>query len=154
MNALRRGVYTRFKQKGYPLISYISSCATYFPGTPIGDNCFVLEDNTIQPFVKIGNNVVLWSGNHIGHHSTIARRCFLYVARRSLGTLHRRRVVLLRRQRDDPGRTRYRAGQLDWNRRDGDEGHRALVGLQGDTRHAPKAGSREIDFGNVRARAG
>ena len=77
MNALRRGVYTRFKQKGYPLISYISSRATYFPGTPIGDNCFVLEDNTIQPFVKIGNNVVLWSGNHIGHHSTIADDVFL-----------------------------------------------------------------------------
>ncbi len=23
-----------------------------------------------QPFVSIGNNVTLWSGNHIGHHST------------------------------------------------------------------------------------
>ncbi len=30
----------------------------------------LLEDNTIQPFVSIGN-VTLWSGNHIGHHSTI-----------------------------------------------------------------------------------
>ncbi|HEU4930551.1 MAG TPA: hypothetical protein VFT48_00650, partial [Pyrinomonadaceae bacterium] len=29
------------------------------------------EDNTIQPFTSIGNNVVLWSGNHIGHHSVI-----------------------------------------------------------------------------------
>jgi acyl-[acyl carrier protein]--UDP-N-acetylglucosamine O-acyltransferase len=30
-----------------------------------------LEDNTLQPFTPIGNNVVLWSGNHIGHHSFI-----------------------------------------------------------------------------------
>ena len=27
---------------------------------PPGDNCFILEDNTIQPFVRIGNNVTLW----------------------------------------------------------------------------------------------
>ena len=43
----------------------------------IGRNCFILEDNTIQPFVKIEDNVTLWSGNHIGHHSTIDRHCFL-----------------------------------------------------------------------------
>jgi sugar O-acyltransferase (sialic acid O-acetyltransferase NeuD family) len=76
MNRLRRDVYERFKQKGYRLISYVSSRATCFPGTPIGDNCFILEDNTIQPFVRIGNNVVLWSGNHIGHHSTIGDHVF------------------------------------------------------------------------------
>jgi UDP-3-O-[3-hydroxymyristoyl] glucosamine N-acyltransferase len=37
----------------------------------------VLEDNTIQPFVTIGDNVVLWSGNHIGHHSTIGNHVFI-----------------------------------------------------------------------------
>jgi sugar O-acyltransferase (sialic acid O-acetyltransferase NeuD family) len=71
MNRLRESVYNRIREKGYSFISYISSKATRFPGTPIGDNCFILEDNTIQPFVSIGNNVVLWSGNHIGHHSVI-----------------------------------------------------------------------------------
>ena len=45
--------------------------------TPPGDNCFILEDNTIQPFVSIGNNVTLWSGNHIGHDSTIDDHCFI-----------------------------------------------------------------------------
>jgi hypothetical protein len=30
-----------------------------------------------SPFATIGNNVTLWSGNHIGHHSTIADHCFL-----------------------------------------------------------------------------
>ncbi len=73
---MRRDVYARFKQKGYELISYVSSHATCFPGTPIGDNCLILEDNTIQPFVRIGNNVVFWSGNHIGHHSTIEDHVF------------------------------------------------------------------------------
>lgn len=71
MNRLRESVYEQIKHKGYPMISYISSRATIFPGAVFGDNCFVLEDNTIQPFTKVGNNVTLWSGNHIGHHSTI-----------------------------------------------------------------------------------
>ena len=36
-----------------------------------------LENNTLQPFVEIQDNVVLWSGNHIGHHSIIRNNCFL-----------------------------------------------------------------------------
>ncbi len=71
MNMLRKSIYEQAKAKGYVLISYVSSKATVFSNTPIGDNCFILEDNTIQPFTSIGNNVVLWSGNHIGHHSVI-----------------------------------------------------------------------------------
>lgn len=71
MNRLRARVYAEIKTKGYRLISYVSSRATVFPGHEIGDNCFILEDNTIQPYTRIGNDVVLWSGNHIGHHSVI-----------------------------------------------------------------------------------
>lgn len=76
MNRVREQFYNEAKAKGYSLISYVSSKATIFPGTPIGDNCFILEDNTIQPFMKIGNNVVLWSGNHIGHHGEIKDHVF------------------------------------------------------------------------------
>jgi sugar O-acyltransferase (sialic acid O-acetyltransferase NeuD family) len=71
MNHLRAEKYDAAKAKGYELVSYVSSKATTFPDFQCGDNCFIFEDNTIQPFVKIGSNVVLWSGNHIGHHSTI-----------------------------------------------------------------------------------
>jgi sugar O-acyltransferase (sialic acid O-acetyltransferase NeuD family) len=70
MNRVRESVYFQIKQKGYSLVSYISSKATVF-SSQIGENCFILENNVIQPFTSIGNNVILWSGNHIGHHSTI-----------------------------------------------------------------------------------
>lgn len=76
MNRLRESIYYQVKAKGYSLISYISSKATVFPQAQIGDNCFILEDNTIQPFTTIGNNVVLWSGNHIGHHGAINDHVF------------------------------------------------------------------------------
>jgi sugar O-acyltransferase (sialic acid O-acetyltransferase NeuD family) len=75
MNKLREKVYLEGKLKGYNFISYISSKATV-SGNEIGENCFILEDNTIQPFTKIGNNVVLWSGNHIGHHGVIEDHVF------------------------------------------------------------------------------
>jgi sugar O-acyltransferase (sialic acid O-acetyltransferase NeuD family) len=70
MNKVRESVYNSIKAKGYTLISYVSTKATLFKNK-IGDNCFILEDNTLQPFTKIGNNVILWSGNHIGHHGEI-----------------------------------------------------------------------------------
>lgn len=77
LNALRREKYHAAKQMGYPVASYVSSRATFLSGETVGENCFILEDNTIQPFAVIGNNVTLWSGNHIGHHSVIQDHCFL-----------------------------------------------------------------------------
>jgi sugar O-acyltransferase (sialic acid O-acetyltransferase NeuD family) len=77
LNALRRDKYEAGRAMGYRLASYVSSRATVLNDGRIGDNCFILEDNTIQPFVTIGNNVTLWSGNHIGHHSTIKDHCFI-----------------------------------------------------------------------------
>jgi len=77
MNQIRAQKCQEAKEKGYTLASYVSSKATIWPGVPFGENCFILEDNTIQPFAKIGNHVTLWSGNHIGHHSIIGDNCFI-----------------------------------------------------------------------------
>ncbi|MCW6038512.1 acetyltransferase [Spirulina subsalsa FACHB-351] len=76
-NKIRTEKCKASKEKGYHLISYVSSKATTWSDLSIGENCFILEDNTIQPFVEIGNNVTLWSGNHIGHHSKIGDNCFI-----------------------------------------------------------------------------
>ena len=71
MNHIRADRVADAKARGYELISYVSSHATTFPGFECGENCLILEDNTIQPFVRVGSDVILWSGNHIGHHSVI-----------------------------------------------------------------------------------
>lgn len=77
LNEARKAKYFAAKALGYKLVSYVSSKATILNDFAIGDNCFILEDNTVQPFVSIGNNVTLWSGNHVGHHSRIDDHCFL-----------------------------------------------------------------------------
>ena len=77
MNKDREQVFHQIKTKGYKMISYVSSKATTFSNSLIGSNCFILEDNTIQPFTTIGDNCMIWSGNHIGHHSCIEDHVFL-----------------------------------------------------------------------------
>jgi len=77
MNRLRARKFDEAKRAGYELASYISPDCTYRSQFPPGENAFIFEDNTVQPFVRIGANVTLWSGNHIGHHSTIADHNFV-----------------------------------------------------------------------------
>jgi sugar O-acyltransferase (sialic acid O-acetyltransferase NeuD family) len=77
INALRAEKAAAAKERGYNLASYLSSRATVFPGFELQENCFILEDNTIQPFARVGANVTLWSGNHIGHHSVIEDDVFV-----------------------------------------------------------------------------
>lgn len=77
LNAVRIAKTAAARAIGYQLASYVSSRATTFADLTHGDNCFILENNVIQPFARIGANVTLWSGNHIGHHSTIEDNVFM-----------------------------------------------------------------------------
>lgn len=77
VNQLRAEIYGQCKDLGYELIRYVNSKAARWGEIPMGDNCFIFENNVLQPFVTIGSNVVLWSGNHIGHDSSIGDHCFV-----------------------------------------------------------------------------
>jgi sugar O-acyltransferase (sialic acid O-acetyltransferase NeuD family) len=77
LNRLRTRLYHTSKEKGYSPASFISPRAFVWRNVQVGEHCFIFEDNTVQPFVTIGNNVVLWSGNHIGHHSIIRDHNFI-----------------------------------------------------------------------------
>jgi len=77
MNHLRAEKYDDARRRGYKLISYVSSRATIFPDFQCGDNCFILEDSTIQPYARIGSDVVIWAGSHIGHHAVVKDHVFI-----------------------------------------------------------------------------
>ena len=77
LNRNRTKMYNEVKQKGYKMTSYVSSHAFVWRNVEIGENCFIMEDNTLQPFTKVGNNVVMWSGNHLGHQSVVKDNCFI-----------------------------------------------------------------------------
>lgn len=77
LNRNRMQFYNEAKKKGYTLANYVSSKAFVWRNVQMGDNVFIFENNVVQPFVQLGSNLVLWSGNHIGHHSKIASHCFI-----------------------------------------------------------------------------
>lgn len=77
LNKLRQIKYDAAKLKGYKLESYISSKAGNISPLVVGDNCLVLENQSIQPGVVIGNNVAVFGSVVLGHHSKIGDHCWL-----------------------------------------------------------------------------
>jgi sugar O-acyltransferase (sialic acid O-acetyltransferase NeuD family) len=75
-NDFRRERHLEGKARGYAFTSFIHP-ASHVYTHEIGENCFILENNVIQPFVRIGAGVMIWSSNHIGHHAVIGDYCFL-----------------------------------------------------------------------------
>ena len=71
MNGLRAEKYAAAKAKGYTLESYVSSRILAWDRPRFGENCFILEGNVFDFDVKVGNDVVLWSANHVGDLSSI-----------------------------------------------------------------------------------
>lgn len=83
LNYVRADAYFRAKTRGYSFISYIDDFATidrtiksnFYKN--VGENTFIFELNNLQYNVRIGNNVILWSGNHIGHETIIRDHTYL-----------------------------------------------------------------------------
>ena len=71
LNKIRAKKYQQAKDKGYQLISYISTKSNIDKSVIIGENCFICEFNSIQAGCKIGNNVVMWPNNTVSHHCKI-----------------------------------------------------------------------------------
>jgi sugar O-acyltransferase (sialic acid O-acetyltransferase NeuD family) len=71
VNRPRARLFGMMIDLGYELASYVSSRAFIWPTAQLGRNCFVLENNVLQHGVVLGDDVYLWSGNHVGHRSRI-----------------------------------------------------------------------------------
>ena len=77
LNRLRTRLYQEGKRRGYRFATYVSSRAFVWRNAQLGENSFIFENNVIQPFVRIGNNCILWSGNHIGHRTVLHDNVFV-----------------------------------------------------------------------------
>jgi sugar O-acyltransferase (sialic acid O-acetyltransferase NeuD family) len=77
LNAARARKCADAKARGYRLASYVSTRASVWQDLALGENCFIMEGNLIQPFVAIGSNVIIWCGSVISHHVEIADNCFI-----------------------------------------------------------------------------
>ena len=131
LNRLRARLMGEAKAKGYRLASFVSPRAFVWRNVEIGEHCFIFEDNTLQPFVRVGNNVVLWSGNHIGHHSIIRDNCFISSHVVISGVLRHWRKYIHGCQFKRCQQCSHRPRQLDQPECDDHEGHLAGFSIQG-----------------------
>ena len=77
VNSLRKRIYNECKKKGYKFANYISSKADIGYEVVIGDNCAVMGNTSIQQFTRIGNDVIMFNNNVIGHSSVIKDHVFI-----------------------------------------------------------------------------
>jgi sugar O-acyltransferase (sialic acid O-acetyltransferase NeuD family) len=77
LNRARRKLYLATQEKGYRCVSYVSSKAFVWRNVKIGENTMIFENNVLQYHVSVGDDTVLWSGNHVGHRTTIGSHVFI-----------------------------------------------------------------------------
>ncbi len=75
LNGFRKERHREGKARGYGFASFVHPRA-FVSTDAIGENTFILEANILEPFVRVGDGVIMWSGNHVGHHSVIGDYCF------------------------------------------------------------------------------
>jgi acetyltransferase-like isoleucine patch superfamily enzyme len=76
LNELRRDRHVEGKARGYGFATFVHP-GSHVETSDIGENCLILENNVIQPFVQIGDGVIIWTGCFIGYRSTLGDYCFL-----------------------------------------------------------------------------
>jgi sugar O-acyltransferase (sialic acid O-acetyltransferase NeuD family) len=77
MNMLRAEKYELLKSLGYRFVTYVHASNKLKGHCEIGENCFILENQSVNFDAVIGNNVVIWSGCQIGDRSRIGDHAFL-----------------------------------------------------------------------------
>lgn len=77
LNWLRYVKMLESKQKGYTLANYLSSAADISSAVTLGVNCFIGPQSTLEPCVRVGDNVFCWSHVIVGHHTQLGSHLWL-----------------------------------------------------------------------------
>ncbi|MBZ0100092.1 MAG: acetyltransferase, partial [Taibaiella sp.] len=77
LNKVRSRKVAEAEQKGYEIISYVHPDSSVPKDLSHGKNCFIMNNVCIYPRVTLDDNVFVWSGTMIGHHSKVGNDCWL-----------------------------------------------------------------------------
>lgn len=80
INLARRLIFEEAKQKGYTLVSYVSSQAIVWPGLKIGENVMISDGANIRPKTKIGDDSFIMPNAIIGHECVVEDHCYIAIA--------------------------------------------------------------------------
>jgi sugar O-acyltransferase (sialic acid O-acetyltransferase NeuD family) len=75
----RLAIIEQFAKRGYGFASFVSKNAYLASGNAgvSTNHVFILENNVVQAFSSVARDVVMWSGNHLGHHSILEQGVFI-----------------------------------------------------------------------------
>jgi sugar O-acyltransferase (sialic acid O-acetyltransferase NeuD family) len=77
LNKLRETKCNEAIAKGYRLVSIISPQSRLPLNVSVGWNCFIMPPALVHPCVEIKNDVFIFSGAMVAHHSVIEDHCWL-----------------------------------------------------------------------------
>jgi sugar O-acyltransferase (sialic acid O-acetyltransferase NeuD family) len=77
MNHIRAERLAQTKRKGYGTVTYVSSQNRHLLKEQVGENCFVMSGEPLQPHAKLGDDCFLWTNALVGHHSVIGDHCWI-----------------------------------------------------------------------------
>ena len=108
VNKLREEKCSEARAMGYELISHVSPRASTWDDLSLGDNCLIMDEVIVHPFVELGSNIMIWSGAHIGHGSSDRGQLLLRLTFAGRRLRHGRAQLLHRGQFDDQARDHHR----------------------------------------------
>jgi len=77
-NFFREQKVDEFRKMGYELVSIVNPNAPLSPHLVYGNNCLILPDDAqIMPYAVLKDNVFVYVGCTIGHHTTIYDNCWI-----------------------------------------------------------------------------
>jgi sugar O-acyltransferase (sialic acid O-acetyltransferase NeuD family) len=76
-NRLRARVFAAAAAMGYGFASYIHSTVKLHGSATMGRNCLVFENVALQPWTRLGDNVVVRPLAYVGHHAVIGDHGFV-----------------------------------------------------------------------------
>jgi len=77
LNRTRTRLFNRLRSCGYRFASYRHPSAFVAASVHVGQNVFIYDSCSIQPFVNIGDNVICGSGSRLSHRVKIADNAYL-----------------------------------------------------------------------------
>ena len=77
LNQSRESMFSRLKEKGFLIETYIHPDARIYTQYPLGEGSVILPSSVIEPHVKLGQNTMVWCNATLAHHSDVRNHCWI-----------------------------------------------------------------------------
>lgn len=77
LNRVRESLFTRLKDAGYQIETYVHPDARVYTESPLGEGCVVLPGAVVEPHAQVGHNTMVWCNVTLAHHSRVAENCWI-----------------------------------------------------------------------------